>query len=328
MDGPELHAIDPEREQPDRVPEDGTSTSGAVRINMKSLSTLVSTAMDDAKAKIASATDAARPKLASVEPTIAPAIKVANKGEDCPPEGKDKKTATGAEKRASAVTIAQEALKFAENLEQLAVIFPKIASGPGATETFVSPDKGVTKDTNTKATSLPAEMAGSGGDSGKGRDVETNKNQAPYAKKAAEEMLNAKIAQSEALRLAGRAKEAEALAKQAADEFKMAKKAYDEQDSTTSTPKGNPKTLETFVSGTTGAPGGVAPDNAGAASFTKRDGKKREIAPLSQHIKEPAFSAAADKGLSDNLDHTEGAKIAASIIASAKARKTAATTAS
>lgn len=295
---------------------------------MKKLSELVSSVLDESKAKIASAVDAPRPKTASATPAPIASSKLANKDEHCEDDKKNKDMKDkSAEKRSSVTSTATEALKFAENLEQIAVLFPKLAGGPGAVETFVSPDKGPTKDTSTKATSLSPQMAGSGGDGSTKRDVETNANQAPYAKKAAEEMLNAKIAQSEALRVAGRAKEAEALAKQAKDEFEAAKKAYEEEDPKTNTPKGNPKTLETYVSGTSGAPGGVAPDNAGAASFTKRDGKKREIAPLSQHIKEPAFSAASDKGLSDNLEHIEGAKIAG-IMNQAKARKQAAARAS
>ncbi len=293
---------------------------------MKSLSMLVSTAMDDAKAKIASATDVVRPKLASVEPAVV--AKSANKDDGCEDEKKNKDMKDkSAEKRASVTSTAQEAIKFAENCEHLALLFPKLAGGPGATETFVSPDKGTTKDTPTKAQSLSPQMASTGGDSGKGREVETNANAAPYAKKAAEALLDAKLAQSQALLSVGRAKEAQTLAESAKAEFETAKRAYEEEDSKTNTPKGSPKTLETYVSGTSGAPGGVAPDNAGAASFTKRDGKKREIAPLSEHIKEPAFSAASDKGLSDNLDHTAGAKIAG-IFSNVKARKTAAATAS
>lgn len=297
---------------------------------MKNLSALVNNVIEDSRAKIASAVDAVRPKLASVETVIAAsATKTAHMhDEDCDEEGKPKKKMKPEEKRASVISTAQEGLKFAENLDQIALLFPKLSGEmaarlPGQVENFVSPDKGQTKDTPTKAQSLSHEMASSGGDKSKTQNVATNRHDAPYAAKAAQAMLDSKLAQAEALKVVGRAKEAEKLASDAKAEFVAMKAAYEEEDPSTKTPKGNAAQMPTLVSGTQGAPGGVAPDNAGMASFTKRDGKKREIASLSQHIKEPAFSATSDKGLSDNLEHTQGAKIA-SFVANARARKTAA----
>lgn len=288
---------------------------------MKKLSELVKSALDDAGTKIASARDAEgaqTTKTASAAPE-APVV--------APP------TATPSEKRASVMNTAKEAMKFAASLEHLAVLIPKMAATSHSTmevsgpEILVSPDKGKTQDSGTKAQTLtPAEASHGGGGGGAAGQVANDGSVGGvpnrFSKKAAEEMLLAKIAQSEALAAVGRAKEAADLANAARVEFERAKKAYEEEDASTKTPKGSPKTLETFVSGTSGAPGGVAPDNKGMASFTKRDGKKREIAPIAEHLREPAFSARADRGLQDNLDHTQGAKIS-SMLDKVAARKSA-----
>jgi len=298
---------------------------------MKKLSELVSSAIDDAKAKIASAVEAtaapkAGTKIASAAAPVPSTPKVANKGEECE-DDKDDKDKKKYEKTA-ALQNAESAMKFAENLDVLGTLWPKLShltSGTpaGAPETFVSPNKGATQDSNTKATSIPTNMATTGGDGGKGRDVETNRHDAPYAAKAAQAMLDAKLAQSEALKLAGRAQEAEKVANEARVEFEKAKKAYEEEDATTRTPKGNPQTLPlNRHPGDLPVPQGPARDNEGMRHMTKRDAITQFVRQgVSPHIKEPAFSSASDKGLTDNLEHTEGAKIA-SIIAGVKHRKT------
>lgn len=212
------------------------------------------------------------------------------------------------------VSTATEAVKFAESLEHLAMLFPKIATSSHSVNdlagppVLVSPSKGGTKDTSTKATSLSHDEASSqGGAKTDGMHVETFKS--PYAKKAAEEILSAKIAQSEALLAAGQAKQAQALAKAAQLEFERAKKAYDED---ANTPKGNPQTLAVNRKpGDFPVPGGKVTDNQGMIDMTKRQAKTDDVrADASKHISEPALSAASDKGLTDNLEHTEGAKIA------------------
>lgn len=223
------------------------------------------------------------------------------------------------------IATATEAMKFAESLEHLAMLFPKLAStqindisGPA---TLVSPDKGATKDTPTKATSLSAREASTGSDGSKGMTVATNKGEAPYAAKAAQAILEAKIAQSNALLVAGQAKQAAALAKSAQLEFEAAKRAYDED---ASTPKGNPETLGTNRNGGFPVPGNVPADNAGMIALTKRQAKTDDVrASASAHLSEPALSAASDRGLTDNVEHTEGAKIA-NIFMKAAARKSAA----
>lgn len=288
---------------------------------MKKLSELVSSALSDASTKIASGASTATEKVASAAPATP---KVAST------PVRPAAPATDSEKRASAISTAKEAMQFADSLEHLAHLMPKIAgstmhvNGP---EILVSPDKGKTQDSNTKATTLSASEASSGGGGGNAKGQVANDGSVGgvpnrFSKKAAEETLLAKIAQSQALEAAGRAKEATDLANKARAEFELAKKAYEEEDGSTKTPKGSPKSLETYVSGTSGAPGGVAPDNKSVASFTKRDGKKREIAPIAQHLREPAFSARSDRGIQDNFEHTQGAKIA-SIFDKAAARKAA-----
>lgn len=227
---------------------------------------------------------------------------------------------------AEAVSTATEAVKFAESLEHLAMLFPKIAAGSvqindrAGPEVLISPSKGTTKDTSTKATTLSAAEASHQGGSGDNMHVETFKS--PYAKKAAEEILSAKIAQSEALLAAGQAKQAQALAKQAQAEFEAAKKAYDED---AKTPKGSPETLAVNRKpGDFPVPGGKVTDNAGMISMTKRQAKTDDVRrEASKHVSEPALSSASDKGLTDNVDHTEGAKIAKvnDILAKVAARK-------
>lgn len=279
---------------------------------MQKLSELVNSALSDAATKLASASSVPQPAAAApAAPSASPDItKIASR-----------------EIRHSVFEDAKEATKFAESLDHLAALMPKIAGamvGTAGPETLTSPDKGKTQDSNTKATTLTAAEASHGGAAGKANGQVANDGSVGgvpnrFSKKAAEETLLAKIAQSEALQAVGRAKEAADLANKARAEFEHAKRAFDEA---ASTPKGNPKTLETFVSGTTGAPGGVAPDNAGMASFTQRDGKKREIGPLSEHVREPAFSARSDRGIQDNFENTRGAKIA-SILDAAVSRKNA-----
>ncbi len=288
---------------------------------MKKLSELVKSALDEASTKIASAHDvvveerktAEAEKTASAQPPAAPVVST--------------------EKRASVLSTAKEAIKFAESLEHLAVIFPKLASASKSTmdvvgpEIMTSPDKGKTKVPHTKATTLTAAEASHGGGGGNAKGQVANDGSVGgvpdrFSKQAAEEILLAKIAQSNALMAIGQAKQAAELADGARAEFERAKQAYEEEDGKTRTPKGSPKSLETYVSGTSGAPGGVAPDNKGVASFTKRDGKKREISQIAEHLREPAFSARSDRGIQDNFEHTQGAKIAAKLDA-IKARKSA-----
>ena len=228
------------------------------------------------------------------------------------------------------VSTATEAVKFAESLEHLAMLFPKIATSSHSVNdlagppVLVSPSKGGTKDSPTKATSLSHDEASSqGGAKTDGMHVETFKS--PYAKKAAEEILSAKIAQSEALLAAGQARAATALAKQAQAEFEAAKRAYDEE---ANTPKGDPQTLAVNrKAGDFPVPGGKVTDNKGMIDMTKRQAKTDDVrADASKHISEPALSAASDKGLTDNLEHTEGAKIAKvnAILGKVAARKQAA----
>lgn len=292
---------------------------------MKKLSELVSSALDGARAKIASVSDAEheheeekrKKEEAEKKASAAPARST---------------PAPSAEKIASVVETAKEAMKFAESLEHLAAVFPKMAEmgtnrGGGSTQindingpqTLVSPDKGVTRDSDTKATSVPAQRAHSGGGPGKGMHVETNKG--GYSspdwtknKEAAEAVLNAKIAQSNALLAVGRAKEAADLANTARAEFERAKKAYEEEDASTKTPKGNPQTLPVNRHpGDLPVPTGPVKDNKGMIDMTKRDAKTKDVrTEAAKHLSEPALSSKSDKGLQDNLDHTEGAKIAAS----------------
>lgn len=302
---------------------------------MKNLSALVNNVLEQSKSKIASAVDAPRPKLAAVEQVIAPAKTAHDHDEDCE-EGKPPKKMKPEEKRASAISTAQDALKLAENMTQLSALFPKIAAEmparlPGQMENFKSPTEGTTKDSPTKATSLSHEMASSGGDGSTSRDLKTNRHDAPYAKQAAQTMLDAKLAQAEALKAVGNAAAAEKLAHEAKAEFEAAKKAYEEEDPQTRTPKGNPQTLPlNRKPGDLPVPSGPARDNAGMASMTKRDAKTNFVRQgVSPHIKEPALSSASDKGLTDNLDHTEGAKIASPInviLEAVKNRKTASAT--
>jgi hypothetical protein len=300
---------------------------------MRKLSALVNTALESASEKIASTVDASAAeavKAAEAEKRAAAAAAV-------PVRTKE------AEKRASVITTAAEAVKVAEVLEHLAVVMPKLAEmgtnrGGGSTnvqdrtgpEILTSPDKGVTKDTMTSASSIPAQRAHSGGGPGHGMHIETNKNDAPWSKSksAAEEILTAKIAQSNALLAVGRAKEATELANTARTEFETAKKAYEEEDASTKTPHGNPKSLATNRNqGDLPVPTGPVRDNAGMISMTKRDAKTKDVrAEAGKHVSETALSAKTDKGLSDNLDHIEGAKIA-SILDTAAARKAAATAA-
>jgi hypothetical protein len=269
-----------------------TDFNCAVRTIMMKLSQLVNSALEDAEAKVASARSSE--KIASVAAPAPVRTKRANA------------VAPVAAPATTRMDTATEAMKFAESLEHLAMLFPKIAEGSTQTndvngpEVLTSPDKGATHTSHTKARSLSVQQASSGGGSGPDMDIATPP---PVgAKQAAEAVLSAKIAQSEALLAAGQAKLAGALAKQAQAEFTQSKQAYDEA---ASTPHGSLITLPTNVSVS-----GVAPDNAGMASFTKRDGKSREIAPIAQHVQEPAFSASADRGIQDNFEHTQGAKIA------------------
>lgn len=285
---------------------------------MKKLSELVKSALDDASTKIASAQDVTAQERRTQE---TPTQKVASAAPV---------PTAGSEKRASVIETAKLAMQFADSLDNLALVIPKLASpmaaatGPAATE---SPDKGKTKHTPTHASTLSSAEASHGGGGGNAKGQVANDGSVggvpnAFSKKAAEDMLLAKIAQSNALLAVGQAKEAAALAKTAQAEFERMKKAYEEEDSSTRTPKGSPKSLETHASGMTGAPGGVAPDNKGMATMTQRDAKKREIAPIAEHVREPAFSARTDRGIQDNFEHTTGAKIA-SMLDKIKARKTA-----
>ncbi len=293
---------------------------------MQKLSELVKSALEDATTKVASSADvSARERQVQKE-----AEKRAS--QTTAPRPVMPATPSEAEKRASVISTAKEAMQFAETCEHLATLMPKIAAGSKSTMEIAgpaisaSPDKGQTKKTPTKATTLSHEEASSGGAPSKANGQVANDlhNPPPGAlKRAAEETLLAKIAQSNALVAIGRAKEAAELADAARADFERQKKAYEEEDGKTHTPKGSPKSLETFVSGTSGAPGGVAPDNKGMASMTQRDAKKREIGPLGEHVKEPAFSARSDRGIQDNFEHTHGAKIAAAKLDQIKARKTA-----
>lgn len=280
---------------------------------MKKLSELVNSAIEQASSKVA----------AAAQPMTPPAqgqSKIAHSAEECPPD-KSKKS-DDKDKTASVVSTATEAVKFAQSLENLSMLWPKLAGME--TETYVSPDKGKTQDTSTTPKSIPSQMASTGGAPPKGIETATNKNEAPYAKKAAEEILSAKLAQAEALLAVGRAKEAEAMAKQAKADFEAAKKAYEEEDGSTRTPKGNPQTLPVNRSpGDLPVPSGPARDNQGMINMTKRDAKTKDVREsASQHLSEPALSAATDKGLTDNLEHTEGAKIA-TIMTAVRARASA-----
>ena len=224
--------------------------------------------------------------------------------------------------KVGALDTAVEAMKLAESLEHLAMLFPKLAeestqindiNGP---EVLVSPNMGTTKDSPTKATSIPAHRAHSGGGSGPNMAIETNKHpdagDQNYAAKAAHAILEAKVAQSNALLMAGHAQAATQLAKQAQVEFLQAKRAYEEEDASTNTPKGNPQSLAVNRNpGDLPVPSGPVTDNAGMISMTKRQAKTEDVRrEAGKHVQETALSAASDKGLTDNLDHTEGAKIA------------------
>ena len=270
---------------------------------MMKLSQLVNSALEDAQAKVASARDAEK-----IAPAIAPAVahvKVASlQVASVPP-----------------AFTATEAMKFAESLEHLAMLFPKLAEGGShqindrtGPEIMKSPDKGHTKDTSTKATTLSHAEASHGGGSGDNMHVQTNQ-------KAAEAILEAKIAQSQALLAVGQSKQATALAKQAQADFTVAKRAFDEE---ASTPHGKAMNLPTNHGGGYSVPGNIPADNAGMINMTKRqavtDDVRREAG---KHVSETALSAATDHGLTDNVEHTEGAKIAkiASIFDQVAARK-------
>ncbi len=235
---------------------------------------------------------------------------------------KNKKEEASQPEKTSALDTAVEAMKLAESLEHLAMLFPKLAeestqindiNGP---EVLVSPNMGATKDSPTKATSVPAHRASSGGGSGPNMAIETNKNpdagDQNYAAKAAQAILEAKVAQSNALLMAGHAQAATQLAKQAQVEFLQAKRAYEEEDASTNTPKGDPQSLAVNRNpGDLPVPSGPVTDNAGMIAMTKRQAKTEDVRrEAGKHIQETALSAASDKGLVDNLDHTEGAKIA------------------
>ena len=235
---------------------------------------------------------------------------------------KNKKEEASQPEKTSALDTAVEAMKLAESLEHLAMLFPKLAeestqindiNGP---EVLVSPNMGTTKDSPTKATSIPAQRASSGGGSGPNMAIETNKHpdagDQNYAAKAAHAILEAKVAQSNALLMAGHAQAATQLAKQAQVEFLQAKRAYEEEDASTNTPKGNPQSLAVNRNpGDLPVPSGPVTDNAGMISMTKRQAKTEDVRrEAGKHVQETALSAASDKGLVDNLDHTEGAKIA------------------
>lgn len=305
---------------------------------MRKLSALVNTALESASEKIASVTDATAAEAAKV----AAAEKRASVA--TPPPARTQE----AEKRASVISTASEAVKVAEVLEHLAVVMPKLAEmgtnrGGGSTmvqdrtgpAVLVSPDKGATKDTPTSASSVPAQRAHSGGGPGKGMHVETNKGDYTSPdwtknKEAAEAVLTAKLAQSNALLAVGRAKEATDLANTARAEFERLKKAYEEEDPSTrvSTSGAGAKTLPTNRNqGDLPVPTGPVRDNKGMIDMTKRDAKTKDVrTEAGKHLSEPALSAKTDKGLADNVEHTEGAKIA-SILDTAAARKAAATAA-
>ena len=234
----------------------------------------------------------------------------------------DRKKKDDEPEKTSALDTAVEAMKLAESLEHLAMLFPKLAeesaqindiNGP---EVLVSPNMGATKDSPTKATSVPAHRASSGGGSGPNMAIETNKNpdagDQNYAAKAAQAILEAKVAQSNALLMAGHAQAATQLAKQAQVEFLQAKRAYEEEDASTNTPKGNPQSLAVNRNpGDLPVPSGPVTDNAGMIAMTKRQAKTEDVRrEAGKHVQETALSAASDKGLVDNLDYTEGAKIA------------------
>lgn len=281
---------------------------------MSKLSELVRNAISDAETKIASARDVTPPS----EPTQQ---KVASAAAPSTPT----------EKRAGVTKTAAHAIEIANALDNLALLMPKIASGPQdrAGPAITSSDQGGTAvHTKTKATTLTEQEASTGGGSSSGMHLQTNKadsnKTAALSPEAAEEILLAKVAQSQALIAVGRAKEAQAIAAQAQADFERAKKAYEEEDASTRTPSGNPKTVEASASAPSeGAPGGVARDNAGFISMTQRDAKIRERGPISQHVSEPAFSAKSDRGIQDNFENTAGAKIAqvrAKIAAKAKAK--------
>jgi hypothetical protein len=292
---------------------------------MSKLSELVRNALTDADAKIAAAGDAApevpetKTKTASAAPTPTPV--------------------PATEKRAGITKTAARAMEIASALDNLGMLMPKIAAGPqdrAGPAITSSQQMGATKDTNTKATTLSHHEASSGGGPSSGMHLQTNKTQnatsttvkgAALTREVAEQILLAKIAQAEALTAAGRAKEAQALAEAAKAEFEQAKKAYEEEDGSTRTPTASPKTVESFASNpSAGAPGGVARDNNGMISMTKRDGKAREKSEIAKHVTEPAFSARSDKGVSDNVQTTTGSKIASvreKIAAKAQAKKTA-----
>lgn len=257
--------------------------------------------------------------------------------------------------KVGALDTAVEAMKLAESLEHLAMLFPKLAEGStqindiNGPAVLVSPNMGTTKDSPTKATSVPAHRAHSGGGGGSDMNIETNKhpdggqqnyaakqafmsaadgirkgrendakrNRAAgikddYAAKAAQAILEAKVAQSNALLMAGHAQAATQLAKQAQAEFMQAKRAYEEEDASTNTPKGNPQSLVVNRNpGDFPVPGGRVTDNAGMIAMTKRQAKTEDVRrDAGKHVQETALSAVSDKGLTDNLDHTEGAKIA------------------
>jgi len=218
--------------------------------------------------------------------------------------------AASRDKKSSVLETAQDAVKFAESLESLAHLMPKIAggsiqvndaNGPAISQTA---GQGATKDSPTKATSLSPNEAGAQTSSGSGAPLDTNKSAADFAHAAASMMLDAKLAQAKALEMAGHHKTAAQMNLQAKAEFEKAKLAYTEA---APTPKGETKTVPTDFT----IPGGVARDNAGMISLTKRDAKTQDVrASASKHISEPALSSASDKGLTDNLNNTSGAKIA------------------
>lgn len=299
----------------------------------------------------------------SVPPALEP-----EKTASAQPQQPQVKTAS----RHEVLSDADYAIKLAEALDNASHVVEKLASMvPERAETSTPSPNGLpnmasghmepTKDTNTKARTLSAHEAFTGGDSGSGPMVETFKSphaegggktaaqieaevrekQAGMASRLGEAVLDKAVssgavdkgvvrrgldaAQRAGAALGGKSTEsavgrglmaggaaaagaAAAGAGAAAAGRKKHASLASMPAKVAASPADHPGSLpiDPPVSG------GVAPDNAGAASMTQRDAKSREKAEIAQHVSEPAFNAAADAGLKDNVQNASaaGAKIA------------------
>lgn len=223
------------------------------------------------------------------------------------------------EEKTSALEDAAYAQELAEALGHIQVMIPKLAS---EMPTFAGQhnvgDK--TQDTTTSAKTVPAAQASHGGggseavDGGSSTGIETNKADYkspdwtgnPEAKKGATRTSGVHPGETPAKTAALKS----ALTQQAL--LLQAAGAKVAADPSSPQPKGistttNPGKLDMVPGGSS-----AVPDNMGMASMTKRKAKTQYVKnDAAKVLREPAFDAATDKGLRDNLAMgLETAKIA------------------